>query len=568
MQRTWKLLVLGLLALALLWRVPVQASQRPALAAQALQYAAADTATPTSTTTATATATSTLTATPTPTHTASPTTTPVVPTNTPVISNTATATPAGIPTATLPANLASPTTAYFAEGYTGTAATNGRATFTEELNILNPSARAAPVTITYFIQGSSAPISVTRTVSPTSVLREIVNTDVGPNKLVAAEVHADQKIFVSRTISRVAPDGTRLDSSATLPVSAPGRSWGFPEGYTGVTFQEYLTILNPNNAVANVTVMLAPQAANAQGARKLVFTVPPLSRSTANIRALNHASGPQSVGMIVTSDQPIVPERVLYFGAGAGSGKFGSTVSRGISTVSNQLYIPYGSSGGLVSSAAGADAQGDQAFITLLNPAPASVSVQVTASFYDATGHQIAQAPSVTVAGGTRQTIVVNKVLGANAVGPYSVVLNATGSIEAELAQYYQGSPNIGDHPGVDFPAQPQGYGDVFLSNLETTLPDGAPLTREIYLYNPGGTQEQVNVTYFGAGGATAHNTYVVGPDAITSIDAGQDTGATIPAGPLGAEFTVNGTGTIIVASVGRTSDGLSATEDLGLPAF
>src|SRR5207302_1171447 len=111
-------------------------------------------------------------ATSTPTATATPTSTATV-TRTATLTATATATATATPVA-VPGG----TTDYFAEGFTGLAATNGRATFTEVLNILNPSRSVANVTITYFIQGASTPVVVTRTVARTSVLRESVNTDV------------------------------------------------------------------------------------------------------------------------------------------------------------------------------------------------------------------------------------------------------------------------------------------------------------------------------------------------------------------------------------------------------
>jgi hypothetical protein len=456
-----------------------------------------------------------------------------------------------------------PTTAYFAEGYTGTAAVNGRANFTTTLNILNPGNSAAAVTITYYIQGSSTPSTVTRSVPASRMLRESVNNDVGSDKIVASVVRSPQRVFVSRTITRVAADGARLDGSSTAPVSAPGRSWGFPEGYTGVTFQQYLTMLNPNNVQAHVRVVLAPQASTSAGARTLSLTVPPFGRSTANIRALNQGSSAQSVGMQISSDQPIVPERVLYFGDGAGSGKFGSTVRSGIGAGSSRLSIAYGSSGGI----ANGDLHGDQAFITLLNPA-SSGSVQVTASFFGAGGHLRGQSSAVTVSAGTRQTIIANNVLGSAAVAPFSVLLSATGPIMAESAQYYNGSPNVGQHPGVDFEAVPQGSSDLFLSDLATTLPDGTAVKRVAYLYNPGTASITVTARYFGAGGATTPKQYSIPAGGITTVDVNSDT-ASIAAGPLGAEFVLaNGNaGSFLVYAVGRTSDNLSATEDVGTPA-
>jgi hypothetical protein len=456
------------------------------------------------------------------------------------------------------------TTDYFAEGFTGLAATNGRATFTEVLNILNPSPSVANVTITYYIQGASTPVVVTRGVAHTSVLRESVNTDVGADKIVAAVVTSPERVYVTRTISRLSPTGARLDSSTTLPVRAPATSWGFPEGYTGITFQQYLTVLNPTNTPANVTILLAPQAASAAGARTLSLTIPALSRITANIRGLNVASSAKSVGMLISSDQPIVPERVIYFGDGAGSGKFGSTVSSGITARSTALRFAFGSSGG-------AGPTGNQDFITLLNPSATGNAVQVTASFADTAGHQVGTTATVSVSPGTRQTIIANNFLGAGAAPVFSVSLTATGPIEAESAQYFGGSPNIGRHPGVAFPAQAGAAADVFLTDLSTTLADNnSALDRTVYLYNPGGTVIQVVATYFGGNGANASSTYIVPPGGIRVVDVDQDTQASIPPGPLGAEFKLasGSSGGFIAYAVGLSEDGLSATEDVGNPAY
>jgi hypothetical protein len=313
-----------------------------------------------------------------------------------------------------------------------------------------------------------------------------------------------------------------------------------------------------------VTILLAPQAASAAGARTLSLTVPALSRITANIRGLNLASSAKSVGMLISSDQPIVPERVIYFGDGAGSGKFGSTVSSGVTARSTALRFAFGSSGG-------AGPTGNQDFITLLNPSATGSPVQVTASFADTAGHQVGTTATVSVSPGTRQTIIANNFLGAGAVPIFSISLTATGPIEAESAQYFGGSPNIGRHPGVAFPAQAGAAADVFLTDLSTTLADNnSALDRTVYLYNPGGTVIQVVATYFGGNGANASSTYIVPPGGIRVVDVDQDTQASIPPGPLGAEFKLasGSSGGFIAYAVGLSEDGLSATEDVGNPAY
>jgi hypothetical protein len=524
--------------------------------------------TPASMPSATPMSTFTTRATDTPTATLTPTATPTLtPTNAP--SATATLTPTATPTATstptaTPIVVPGGTADYFAEGFTGLAATNGRATFTEVLNILNPSASVANVTITYYVQGASAPTVVSRSVPRTTVLRESVNTDVGADKSVAAVVTSPERIYVTRTITRISPSGARLDSSTTLPVRSPSTSWGFPEGYTGVTFQEYLTVLNPGNAQADVTVLLAPQATTSAGARTLTLTVPALSRITENIRSLNLTSSAKSVGMLITSSQPIVAERVIYFGDGSGSGKFGSTVATGIASGSTTLHLAFGASGGQ-------GPTGDQAFITLLNPATTGNPVQVTATFADATGKSIGSPATATVSPGTRQTIIANNYVGSGKVPAFSVSLVATGPIEAESAQYFSGSPNIGEHPGVDFPAQAGAATDVYFTDLSTTLPDNSQaLDRTVYLYNPGATVIQVAATYFGGNGATMQTAYTVAPGGIQPVNVVDDTQNGIPPGPLGAEFKLasGSTGSFIAYSVGLSSDSLSATEDVGNPSY
>jgi len=224
---------------------------------------------------------------------------------------------------------------------------------------------------------------------------------------------------------------------------------------------------------ANISILLATKAADASGAETVTLTVTALSRATANIRALTLGSAAKAVGTIIGSDQPIVPERVIYFGDG--SGKFGSTVTGGVVTSGTHLRVAYASSGGL-------DATGNmkcnQTFLTMLNPAASGPEIKVVATFYDAAGHGISRPAVVTVSPSTRQTIDGNKSLGPAAVPAYSVDLAASGVIAVESALYYDGSPNIGRHPEVDFPAQSSASGDVFLSDLSTQLVDGTAVDR------------------------------------------------------------------------------------------
>lgn len=461
------------------------------------------------------------------------------------------------------------TSAYFAEGYTGTAKANGRANFAETLTIANTNGVAAAVAITYYIQGKATPLIVSRAVPAGHTLVESVNTDVGPDRLVSAVVTSPQRVHVVRTISRTAPDGARLDGSTTQPAVAPSTSWSFAEGYTGVTFQEYLTLLNPGSKPASVSIRLAPQAATAARARTLTLIVPALSRATANIRSLNAGDSAQSVGMIITATQAVVAERVEYFGDGDGSGKFGSTVSSGLPTPGTQLRIGYGLSGGTSSIGGRVQPAGDQEYITLLNPSTAGGSAHVTIGFSDALSRALGQPVTVDVAPGTRRTVIANTVTGSRAAGPFVVSLSVSGGagIQAEAAQYYGGSPNIGRHPGIALPALTSPSVDLFLSDLSTKLLDGTAVARSVYLYNPLGAADTVAATYYSPSGAMAHATYTIPAGGLTAIDVGRETQRSIAAGSISAEFRLTGGGSFAAYAVGRTPDNRAAYEEVGAPA-
>jgi acyl carrier protein len=440
-------------------------------------------------------------------------------------------TPTGgvVPTQTdtpAPNNGQPPTAAYFAEGYTGVASTNQAATFNEVLTMFNPNGAPAPATINYYVQGSETPQVVSRTIGAHATMREVVNTDVGMDRVVAAAILSPQHLDVLRTITRTASSGSQLDGSASLPVAAPSTSFSFAEGYTGATFQEYLAILNPGDVLANVSVVMAPQAASSAGAKTLTLTVPPFSRSTANIRALNQGGSAQSVGMLIGSDQPIVAERVLYFGDGSGSGKFGSTVTAPLTARSIQLRIGYGSSGGAAQDTEGAlQPQGDQGFVTLVNPATSGPAAQVTVGFTDANGMALGQPVALSVPPGTRQTVDANVAIGVTPAGPYSATIRSTNvPIQAELAQYFGGSPNIGTHPGVALAALADPAMDVTLADLSTVLVDNTPIDRLVYLYNPNAAPEQVVATYFAAApwAGTSPATYSVPGGGVLSVDVNQ----------------------------------------------
>ncbi|MGH2410637.1 MAG: hypothetical protein ACRDGS_09745, partial [Chloroflexota bacterium] len=314
---------------------------------------------------------------------------------------------------------------YFAEGYTGKTPS---LSFHESLTVLNPNAQPAVGSLTYqFPDGSTRSIPIT--IKPRSLLVEDVNKDVGDNQIVSTLVQTDHDVVAARMITRTNAKGQGIDADISPGQSAPQSTWYFAEGYSGISFQPYLTVQKPADAPITVTATLAPPSG---APTEVLAALPPFGRYTLNLRG---ALPGKSFSTTVTGTGPIVAERVEYWGAGAGSAKFGAGVKPGVSTPATNWYFGYASVLG-----------GDQSFISLLNPN--AQATNVTARFFDGTGKDKATT-TVTVPPGQRATLTLQNILGKNPHSPLALQLTSPLPVVAEEAQYFQGSPNTGTHTGA-----------------------------------------------------------------------------------------------------------------------
>jgi hypothetical protein len=470
-------------------------------------------------------------------------------------------------------NPSAPTAIYFAEGYTGRAATNGKADFNEFISVLNPDNFSKPVTFTYFIQGSSTPVVTSTVVPANSDILESVNTDVGPDKIVSALVASPYRISAERVINRVSATGTTLDADSSLGSTNPSTTVYFAEGYTGASFQQYLTVMNPMSATASVTVTFLTQGAPVVPARVISFTVPANSRYTENIRADYLAYSDKSEGMVVQSSSPIVAERVQYWGDGAGSGKYGADTQPGLTTAAKQWFFAYGSDtgAGTANIASPAQLSNDESYVTIVNPSlvPGS-DATVLVSFFDSTGKSI-NSVNLTVSPGSRETVVVNNALPGPVAGDFATVVNSDQPIMVEHPQYLGGSPNAGTNPGASPVGSPAGLQATYFPNVNTATAAGAPISETVFLYNPGNTPVTVQGTYYTPGGATVTKSYVVpvsstGVGGILTINVNADAGG-LPQGPLGAVYTTS-SGSFVAARVANDPGQKSFIATQGVPGM
>jgi hypothetical protein len=451
-----------------------------------------------------------------------------------------------------------PTTIYFAEGYTGRFATNGRADFDEYISVLNPDNFAKVVSFTYQLQTGAAPVVTTTIVPPNSDIMHLVNGDIGNDQIASAIVSSNGRIAAERIINRTAPSG-KLDGSSSLGTTAPSSTWYFAEGYTGASFQEYLTVQNPGTVPASVTVTFLPQSVPATTPRTASFVVPANGRATENIRRDYLPYSDKSVGMIVTGSSPIVAERVTYWGDGVGSAKFGADTAPGMAGAAKQFFFAYGSNPGTTAANAGpAQSANDESYVTVINPAPVVNGVPpsdatVLVSFFDASGNPLGS-KSITVSPQTRETVVVNNVI-APVKGPLYTAVTSDMPIFVERPQYIGGSPNAGAHPGLSPSGSPAGITSVLFPNVNTGTASGAAIVETVFLLNTGAASATVNGTYYDPNGQTVTVAYTVPAGQIVVVNVNADAG-NLPVGPLGAQFT-SANGQFVAARVANTPDNL-----------
>jgi hypothetical protein len=188
---------------------------------------------------------------------------------------------------------------YLAEG-------NTKGDFETWLLMMNPNDTAATATVTYLVE-DGAPVVKKYTVPARARVSVYVDQEV-PNARVGAEIESDQPIVAERTVYFAS--GTASHNSMAAP--ALSKLWYLPEGSTAKPFWENVLVANPNDAPANITVTFMKE--DGSNVEKK-YTVKPNSRFTIEV---NTVVPDTALSTKVSSDQPIVVERSMYFNDFAG----------------------------------------------------------------------------------------------------------------------------------------------------------------------------------------------------------------------------------------------------------
>jgi len=360
------------------------------------------------------------------------------------------------------------------------------------LAVLNPSGQQAHVRLTFYSQTSdrdSMGITVpahTQMVMPVARLTQLRGT-------FGLALTADQRVASQLNIVRAGRDGDVL-------LGAPGlaRTWNLAEGYTGLTFHETVSILNPDGQhAARVRLRVLPFGGHR--GRTVTVTVRPHTNAVVDInRILPHLS----VSVLAEADRPVVVERTLTFSRdGHGHGRdYGLTARIGTTTTSRVWLF-----------AEGTTVNHLETYLTILNPN--ARAARVTARFYDRTGRRL-RGTSIRVAGVSRANIKLNGLLRASGVAS---VVTSDQPVVVERPEYF-GSPNGTRIAGSDVFGR-NGAGTRWSFAGGDTRPGQSEF---LLLYNPAAVTVRVRATLYGTNGRTVQEDLVLRPNVRATVDVGR----------------------------------------------
>ncbi len=270
--------------------------------------------------------------------------------------------------------------------YLAAGSTNGG---TETISVLNADAtRAAHVQMQFLgVTGSARKMETVTVPAHTNSVFNINN--VVPNQGVSVVALSDVPVLVERTQTfGMNADGLTTRAGATTPAT----EWLFAAGTTANGVQTIYTVLNPRDVAATVTASFYANGGGTLGNRTI--SVGPRSRATINLGDVVQGDG---IAAVVTSNQGVVVERAEYTGAYA-TAKSGSVVF-GRNGAGVRWTFPAGNT-----TPPSGTAQGVDEALVLFNPS--SVTVPVTATFYDNTGKMMTK--QYTIAPTAHTNIAVN----------------------------------------------------------------------------------------------------------------------------------------------------------------
>ncbi len=191
---------------------------------------------------------------------------------------------------------------YFAEGA-------ANAFFSTRIALFNPNNQAANIVLQYL--GSNG-----QRQSQMVSLPALTRTTIALNNTTSQQPDNDFSTVIDSTLPIVADrtmtwDQTGYGSHAETAIAAPGTTWYLAEGATHGAFDLFYLLQNPGDTDANVTINYLRPAGNAPVVK--TYVVAAKSRRTIWVDQEGPALAATDVSAKITSDQPILVERSMYY---------------------------------------------------------------------------------------------------------------------------------------------------------------------------------------------------------------------------------------------------------------
>ncbi|MGQ9702965.1 MAG: DUF5719 family protein [Actinomycetota bacterium] len=386
---------------------------------------------------------------------------------------------------------------FFAEGCT-------RPGFDEWICVLNPSESEGEAKFRFLLPGGEG-VPFRTSLKPRSRLTLYVNQAAGNHLDVSVILESDIPVVAERPMYFRYGNGGWAGGHREPGAPALSTAWLFAEGCTRPGFDTWLCVANPHPTETEVGVDFMLGAGQGENASAR-FLMPPGSRLT--LRVGDFVPPGLDVSMRVTSSQPVVAERPMYFEYRGGWD--GGHVALGSVAASNDWYF-----------AEGCTRQGFEEWVCLLNPGEEQAHVSL--DFISTSGELITL--EVEVPARRRHTVYVNQVVGPERDVSCQVTSNTP--VVAERPLYFAYPGNIlGGHitAGVTAPSR------------EMYFSEGCTLRGfDDYLcvMNPNRETVGLQATFLGPTGLLAQRRYELPPRSRLTLSAREVVG-------LDKEFSVS----------------------------
>ena len=314
------------------------------------------------------------------------------------------------------------TTWYLAEGYTGDS-------FDTWIIIMNPNNTAAECKATFMKDNGSTVIVEDISIAATSKENLHVNDYVsGENVATKIECTNGQTVVVERSMYWDSAGINAVAGHCSLGTTTPNNTWFLPEGYTGDSFDTWISIMNPNNSIAECEVTFM----KADGSTVIAedVSISPLTRETLSV---NSYAPDENVATKIecTNGQTVVAERIVYWNS-AGMHWSGGHCSIGTTTLNNTWYLAEGYTGGSFDT-----------WIIIMNPNATTAECKLT--FMKSDGTTVTH--NVNIDGTTRHTLLANFYVPNESIATKVESTNGV-TIAVDSAVYWDSNGNewIGGH--------------------------------------------------------------------------------------------------------------------------